>query len=61
MNITLLADIIASLVDNKKIDINGEKYWLEAYSEDDKLVLFANSDEEDESIEYTAIITDAVV
>lgn len=61
MNSVLLADIISGILDGKKVDIDGVQYWIESYSEDEKLVVFANADEEDESFEYTAIIRDTVV
>lgn len=61
MNSVLLADIITTILDGKKVDVDGVQYWLEAYSEDDKLIVFTNADDEDESIEYSAVIRDTVV
>lgn len=61
MNETLLADLVATILDDKGVDIDGKKYWLEVYSEEEKLVFFVNSDDEDETYEYFAVVEDSMV
>lgn len=61
MNETLLADLVATILDDKGVEIDGKKYWLEVYSEDDKLVFFVNSDDEDQTYEYFAVVEDSMV
>lgn len=60
MNATLLADLIASEIDGKTIDINGNQYEVESYSENEKLVVFVNGDDEEDNFEYFANLEDAM-
>lgn len=61
MNPTLIADLLATVSDGKSIDIGGNKYWIEAYSEDEKLVIFVNGEEDsDDNYEYYANFEDAM-
>lgn len=61
MNETLLADLLATILDEKGVEVDGTKYWLEVYSEEEKLVFFVNSDDEDETYEYFAVVEDSMV
>lgn len=60
MNETLLADLLATILDEKGVEVDGTKYWLEVYSEEEKLVFFVNSDDDDETYEYFAILEDSM-
>lgn len=61
MNHTLLADLIASDIDGKVISTGGVKYQVEAYSEDGKLVVFVDNEEDsDDNYEYFANFEDAM-
>lgn len=61
MNETLLADLLATILDEKGVEVDGTKYWLEVYSEEEKIVFFVNSDDDDETYEYFAVVEDSMV
>lgn len=61
MNTTLIADLIANIIDGKRVEVGQDSYLVESYSEDDKIVLFMNAEHDDESHEFMSIVEDPML